>query len=191
MEGSTSFPLAPHWCRLWEARLLVSVLVSQSKQWVIYPPVLNLPWTNTLCNWKDGCRSSMTLTNNSYSQHLFTRGECHPAQCLPDLSSHKHHRPQSRSPTWPAKPRTVRVHRQFLSTLAYPRWRGGLPWAERTPSPDKSLDPMLWALDDISASPFIPAILNQEVLTHFRCRNFRCTMDYRTPSTILCIIGRS
>ena len=43
-----------------------------------------------------------------------------------------------------------------------PRRHGGLSWGERRPSPRRNLDPTLWALNNISVSLFVHAILNQE-----------------------------
>ena len=64
--------------------------------------------------------SSTTLTNSNWlpscSQCRSMQGERRPAQCRPDPSSPRYHRPSSRRPTGPTKPHTVRVHGQLLYT---------------------------------------------------------------------------
>ena len=53
------------------------------------------------------------------------------------------------------------------------------------PSHRRDMDPALHALDDMSLSPFIPAILNQDAPPHFRLSS-KCTMVFKTPLTTLC-----
>ena len=69
----------------------------------------------------------------------------------------------------------------FSPPSRHTRLRGGLRWAERTPSPRTSLDPVLRALDDISASPFVPAILNQEAPPHLSLPKFQMCNGLQDP----------
>ena len=63
--------------------------------------------------------------------------------------------------------------KNFSPLKCHPLRHEGLPWAKWTPSPRRSLDPALRALDDISVSPFILSILNQEALPHFSLSKFQ------------------
>ena len=65
----------------------------------------------------------------------------------------------------------------YYSPRCHPRRHGGLLLGEQMPSPKRNLDPMLQALDYISASLFVHAILNQKASPHFALPKFQ--MYYR------------
>ena len=72
----------------------------------------------------------------------------------------------------------------FSPPSRHTRLRGGLLWAERTPSPVRAWTPCCerWMTSQRPHSS-MPSSIKR--LRHTcRCRNFRCTMDCRTPSTI-------
>ena len=143
------------------------------------PPLLNLPWNNSYCSWKDSYRSSTTLTNNNWLPFLQPT-PLYARRTLPCAMPPWPYLTRTPLPTvWTShsadeapynpSPRTTSLYsaatRSGVGGL-------GLPWAKRTPSPRTSLDPALQALDDISASPFVHAILNQEAPPHFSLLKF-------------------
>ena len=76
-------------------------------------------------------------------------------------------------PTTQRSPALSESTNNFSPSPRHPRRYGGLPRANRSPSPQRNLDPALRALYDISSPPFVPAILNQEAPPYFSLTKFQ------------------